>query len=438
MLHRPTGQRTWLARTFPYVAAAANVALVSVAIGLLVQETGPVALPLLYVLAVLAAALAFGRGPAIVAAVLSAAAYDFLLLEPHFAFGVANVGQWIGLAVFLLTALVIGALSGELRQRAREAADREREARLLHALDQALAKEDLREVTAAAVEFLRRELGVDVAPGDLGPVAGIQSARTDAFIQTALTQAAAAVERAMLRRAAGEAEVLRRSDELKTALLHSVSHDLRTPLAAIKAATAALGDEALGGEERRAFAELIEREVDRLNRLLGNFLDLSRIEAGAVRPRREIYSLGSLVDDVVSRLAPRAPDHPVHVEIPDDLPPLPLDYVQVDQVLTNVLENALQHTPPGTEVRVTAERADGVVRVTVADRGQGVPPGAIERIFDKFYRMAEGDGRAGTGSGLGLAVARGLVEAHGGRAWAEPRPGGGLAVHFTLPIDEPR
>jgi len=427
-----------MATLFPYVAAAAGVALVSVAIGLLVQESGPVALPLLYVLAVLAAALAFGRGPAIAAAVLAAIAYDFLLLEPHFAFGVASVGQWIGLSVFLLTALVIGALSGELRRRAREAADREREARLLHALDQALAKEDPREVTTAAVEFLRRELGVDVAPDDLGPASGSWTRRTDALVQTALAQAAAAVERAMLRRAAGEAEVLRRSDELKTALLHSVSHDLRTPLAAIKAATAALGDEALSGEERRAFAELIEREVDRLNRLLGNFLDLSRIEAGAVRPRREIYSLGPLVDDVVSRLAPRAPDHPVHVEIPDDLPPVPLDYVQVDQVLTNLIENALQHTPPGTEVGVTAERADGVVRVTVADRGPGVPPGTVERIFDKFYRMAEGDGRAGAGSGLGLAVARGLVEAHGGRAWAEPRPGGGLAVRFTLPLEEPR
>jgi two-component system sensor histidine kinase KdpD len=180
---------------------------------------------------------------------------------------------------------------------------------------------------------------------------------------------------------------------------------------------------------------MVEREVDRLNRMVGNLLDLSRIEAGALRPRKEVYPLAAVVDDVVARVAPSAPDHTVVVDVPDELPPVPLDYVQVDQVLTNLVENAFRHTPPGTEVQVSARRTDGVVEVVVADNGPGVPEAALERIFEKFYRAPNGDGRPHGGSGLGLAVVRGLIEAHGGRAWAEAANGCGLAVHFTLPLD---
>src|SRR5581483_2704573 len=303
------------------------------------------------------------------------------------------------------------------------------EARVLRALGQALdAEDDPTALEQLAEHVLSRELGQPVTVrGGVARVAGEPGSHAR-LLDVAAAQVEAATERARLRAAAAEADVLRHSDELKTSLLHAVSNDVRTPLAAIKAAAGSLGAEDLRPDERGALGQLVEREVDRLNGLVANLLDLSRIEAGAVRPRKEVYPLVAVVDDVVARLAPGAPDHTVLVDVPEQLPPVPLDYVQVDRVLTNLLENAFRHTPSGTEVCITAAEEDGVVRVTVADTGPGVPPDALGRLFERFAGSV-------ARPGLGLAVVKGLVEAHGGRAWAEPRPGGGLAVRFTLPLE---
>lgn len=243
------------------------------------------------------------------------------------------------------------------------------------------------------------------------------------------------VERAELRDATTRAEILRRTDELKSALLAAVSHDLRTPLASIIASAGSLrqADVQWTDAERRGFVADIESEARRLSRIVDNLLDLSRIEAGALRPDRGWYDVPALIDDVVGRLRPVLFAHPLDVTAPDDLPPVHLDYVEVDQVLTNLIENAVRHTPPGTAIHITARVEGSDLVVEVADEGPGIDPRSIAHIFDAFVR-APAAHRAAPGSGLGLAVARGLVEAHGGHITVEDRAGGGTAFRFTLPL----
>jgi two-component system sensor histidine kinase KdpD len=273
-----------------------------------------------------------------------------------------------------------------------------------------------------------------VRGGDLG------ADRQERLLRGYLDQIALGIERARLRREEVRAEVLQRTDQLRSALLSSISHDLRTPLASIKAAAGSLQqrDVLWDDEARREFVGAIEREADRLNRLVSNLLDMSRIEAGVLHPDKEWYSLGELIQEVLDRLAPALEGRAVTIMVPPDLPPVPLDYLQIDQVLTNLVENAVHYTEPGTPIEVTVERSGGEVLVRVADRGPGIPPQDLERIFDKFYRVGPGGlpgaGPRVQGSGLGLAVARGLVEAHGGRIWAANRPGGGAILTFTLPV----
>lgn len=248
-------------------------------------------------------------------------------------------------------------------------------------------------------------------------------------------EAALAVHRAELAQAASHAEALRVADELKSALLNAVSHDLRTPLASIIASAGSLQqtDVQWTDEERLGFAEAIEHEALRLNRLVGNLLDLSRIESGSLQPDKGWYDLAALVGEVVGRLKPVTAAHVVSVELAEDLPPIPLDYIEIDEVLTNLVENATKYTPPGSEIAIAARQVDGEVQVEVADRGPGIPAAALQRIFDAFYRL---EGARARGTGLGLAVAKGLVEAHGGRIWVENRPDGGAKFVFTLPLSD--
>jgi len=264
----------------------------------------------------------------------------------------------------------------------------------------------------------------------------------DRLLSAVASQLGLAVERARLRREATDAEVLRRTDQLRTTLLNAVSHDLRTPLASIIASAGSLRqrDVAWTPDEQTEFARVIEDEAQRLNRIVGNLLDLSRIEGGTLRPEKGWYDVGALVDDVLGRLRPLTAGHRLAVEVQDDLPPVPLDYVEVDQVLSNVLENAAKYAPPGTEIslRVRADHELGMLRIEVADRGPGVPAASLARLFDPFYRVAEAEGRPrAKGLGLGLAVAKGLVEAHDGRIWAENRSQGGTRIVLLLPLGTP-
>jgi two-component system sensor histidine kinase KdpD len=260
----------------------------------------------------------------------------------------------------------------------------------------------------------------------------------NAFFWAFLDQAAAVIERARLRREGLQVELLRRTDALRSALLSSVSHDLRTPLSSIKAAASSLLQEDVQWDEeaRRSFALAIERETDRLNRLVGNLLDMSRIEGGALKPEKEWYPIDELIHDVLSHMQSLLQGREVRTSIPDDLPPVELDYLQMDQVMTNLLENAVRYTPPTSPIEISAAVVGEEMVISIADYGPGIPSTDLERIFDKFYRVlsTKRNGTSTMGTGLGLAVCRGLVEAHGGRIWAENQEEGGAVFRFTLPL----
>jgi two-component system sensor histidine kinase KdpD len=229
------------------------------------------------------------------------------------------------------------------------------------------------------------------------------------------------------------AEVARQSDAIKSALLQSVSHDLRTPLATIRAAAGTLDPgSGLSPDEQRESVAAIDREVEYLNRLVTNMLDLSRIEAGALLAERDVYELDDLVGRTVDRLRRRLADRPLDVDL--DAPPVEVDPTFLDEAFINVVENALKYTPAGTALRVRAGVLDpDTVRLSIEDAGPGVPDAALDRLFDKFYRVPGGKSGSRSGTGVGLAVVRGLIEATGGRVQARRSELGGLAIDLDLP-----
>ncbi|HLC42525.1 MAG TPA: DUF4118 domain-containing protein [Methylomirabilota bacterium] len=235
--------------------------------------------------------------------------------------------------------------------------------------------------------------------------------------------------------AARAAQVSAETERLRNALLSSVSHDLRTPLASITGSASSLleSGEHLDAVTRRELLQAIHEEADRLNRLVQDLLEMTRLESGAVIVRREWHPIEELVGAALGRLGKRLGARPVLTRIPADLPLVPLDGVLIEQLLINLIDNALKYTPETSPIEIAAFGDDDGVMVEVADRGPGLPPGDERRVFDKLYR---GQAKAGRGSGLGLAICRGIVEAHGGRIWAENRSEGGVAFRFTLPVKE--
>jgi two-component system sensor histidine kinase KdpD len=253
-------------------------------------------------------------------------------------------------------------------------------------------------------------------------------------------QTASAVERAHLAEEAAHRRVQAETEQLRSALLSAVSHDLRTPLATITGAASLLlegADRGVGGPgaldlaARRELQSAIYDEAERLNRLVGNLLEMTRLESGQVQVKRDWQSLEEVIGSALGRMERALAAHPILTTIPDDLPLAPIDGVLIEQVLINLLDNAAKHTPASTPVELGVTAAPDALTVTVADGGPGVAPGEEAQIFERFHRAA---GAVGSGSGLGLAVCRGIVQAHGGRIWAANRPGGGLEITFTLPI----
>jgi two-component system, OmpR family, sensor histidine kinase KdpD len=253
------------------------------------------------------------------------------------------------------------------------------------------------------------------------------------LLEALARQTASGLERVLL---ASEAELARlaiETERLRNTLLSSVSHDLRTPLAAITGAASSLLEAAsLEPATERGLKESILEEAQRLNRIVTNLLHMTRLESGSIGLDRDWHSLEELVGSALARLEGSTKERPVDVEIPADLPLVSMDGVLVEQVLVNLLDNAFKHTTPGTPVRVTAGLAASVVTVAVEDEGPGLPPGGQERVFEKFYRGPTGQ----QGFGLGLPICRAIVTAHGGRIWAEARQPRGTAFRFTLPVGE--
>lgn len=229
---------------------------------------------------------------------------------------------------------------------------------------------------------------------------------------------------------AGRIEILGRVERQRAVLLRSVSHDLRTPLASIRAAASEVLAMDHDPQTRRKLLELVGNEAERLDRLVANLLSLSRIEAGALTPRRQPVDLGELIGASSERLASSFAERPLAIDVPDDLPILHADYTQLEQVVTNLLENAARHTPPGSSVAVSAMARDDGVSICVADSGPGVDPAEAHAIFEPF-RL--GPGSVTGSSGIGLAICKAIVDAHGGAIVVDANPGGGARFTVTLP-----
>lgn len=395
------------------VRAAAVAALIggtTVVVAVLRPVAPDISLGALYVIVVMVAALLWGLAWAVAASIASLLTFNFFILPPVHTLALEDAENWAALVVYLVTAVVTSELASRLRRRAAEAERREREAALLADLAAGLlAREDLDDVAS------RIEIGEDAAGRRLGEA--VESLH------------AIARERERLEEEALEAEALRRNDLVKTAVIRSVSHDLRTPLATMHAAVDALGPEGPGldADEQRELLATVRRELARLERYVENVLDLSRLEAGAATPSPALWTVDALT---VQALAGLPGAERVELELGDHLPPVQIDAAQIERALANMLENALRFSPADSTVSVRAESRGTEVIVWIEDSGPGVPAADASAIFEPFRRSTRS-----RGAGLGLAIARGFVEANGGRVWVESAPGGGASFALTLPAE---
>ena len=231
-------------------------------------------------------------------------------------------------------------------------------------------------------------------------------------------------------------EALRQSDALKSALVSSVSHDLRTPLTAIKTMLYSLQDDAAVHADgvRKELVRNIDQEIDYLDRLVGNLLDMSRIEAGALTPKKEWHILDELVEGAIRRVDKISTQHPLEVQLTPDLPPIFVDGLQIQQVLVNLLDNAIKFSPPGSPIQLTASLTGDSLEVGVSNTGEGLPPDELARIFERFYRVRSELSAATPGLGLGLAICKSIIETHGGSIIAHSVPGGVTTISFRLPL----
>jgi two-component system sensor histidine kinase KdpD len=318
--------------------------------------------------------------------------FNFFFLPPLHTLDIAHPENWVALLVFFTTALAVGQLSARAKARAEEAESSRRE-----------------------IEDLYKQL------------------------QTAFERAS-------------HAEALRQSEKLKSALLDAVTHDLRTPLTSIKASITTLLDEArnetdpdlavvLDDESRLEMLDVINEESDRLNRFIGDLIDLARIEAGELRLRRRWGVVDEIISTALTRARPLTAKHIVKTTIEDDLPVVRVDAKAVSEVVYTLVDNAAKYSPAGSTINIRAEREnDSMIKMSVEDEGVGIPKELRERVFDKFFRATRnGDvsGHQPSGTGMGLAIAKGIIEAHEGRIWIESPTGGkGTRLVFILPIGD--
>lgn len=428
---------------------------------------------LAYVVAVMFAAAAGGLAAGLLASALSFLGLNFFFTPPEHTLRVDKLEDLVALGVFVaVSGFVAALLSAVLEQRTR-AERREQEARLLHHFGTRLlagrpVDEVLREFAESVVrlfDLVRCEVRIEAAdthvieerptePGGEGVltvvpmvvrdrvVGRITVARTPSqpsvsedeedVLRTFAAQIALAIEGARLAEEARRAQVDAETSSMRAALFSSVTHDLRTPLASITASVDNLSDPQaqLTGEDRVELLKTIRQEADRLNRLVGNLLHLARVRAGGAEPVKRSESVNDVIEGVLARLQPVLEGREVRLMV-RDLPEIPLDVDQIDQVITNLLENAVRFSRPGSPITVTTARWRDTVQVRVSDQGVGIQPADRERVFEPFVR---GDTAREGGTGLGLSIARALVRAHGGRIWIEGAPGGGTAVTFQLPV----
>jgi two-component system sensor histidine kinase KdpD len=473
-------ERWWLPPTRGSHVRTAVVSIAAPAIalglGLLIQPQRELGAVSLFLLAVVAASVVGGVWAGVGSSVLGFIALTYFFTKPIHTFRITARDDAVAVAVFLVVALIVGWVVARAVAERDRAARREREARLLNYFaTKALSGEPLERVlndlAAALVDALRLascRLDAEAAgrtyevrrplPGGTDPgipvVIPIDSGAATfgtlaaarpvgegfgpddlRLLEAAARQIAVALERSGLDAQVAAARLQVERSQARAALFSSVTHDLRTPLSSIKTAVTSLlqDDVELDAEQRVELLRMVVEETDRLNRLIGNILELAKVRAGALVPAKQPIAVDEVVESVLHRMQP-ALRHVRVRTILRDAPDVPADPVQIDQVLSNLLENAIRFSPPGGEVVVSVAPWQSGVQVRVADEGPGIPPADRERVFEAFARGGDGGRDSGVGSGLGLAIARAIVLAHGGRIRIEGTPSGGAAVVFELPL----
>lgn len=429
------------------------VAAATGAAGLLSAHASLLSLAVFYLLAVLPTAVVWGGAQAVAVAALSMLVFDFLFVPPAYAFTPADPRSWQALPFLVITAVVVSELAGRSRRQAREAALLAQVATCL--LERGEVSGALDRVSADVADALRvAQARIYADPAAVRPGAGEVlplaasgrlvgaivlgrplrggSAARRRILPALASLLAVAIDRERLAREAVESEALRRSDAVKTAILQTVSHDLRTPLMAIITAAGALARPGfvLDDGDRADLLATVLDESCRLDRLVGNLLDLSRLQAGAAEPRADVVAVNDLIADAIDHLGPDATR--VEAWLAGCSPVVRADAHQVQRILVNLIENALKYSPAAEPVRVRVAATSAEAMVRVIDHGPGVPPEESERIFGAFQR-GTGSGRA-HGAGLGLAIAEGFAEANGGRIWLESHQGQGATFVLALPL----
>lgn len=456
-----------------YLMAVLTVLVITVVIKFFNHFLSIQVVALLYLLPVVLCARFWGFGPGIFSAIIAFLCLNYFFVPPLYTLVVHASQDLLALIVFLVVALIISQLLGRAQASVLAASDREQEATRLYELSSSISgQQDAASIVKLLAEkitetFTPEGVGVSLngnwgkinyylppeavinrkpdeslslltARGELGrilfwrklPLLGHELR----MLRTITNQGALAIERAGLAQVETRARVLEESDRLKSALLSSVSHELRTPLATIKASISTLRSESVDlDEESRADLLLaIEEETDHLNQLVGNILDMSRIETGAMRPLLKWNALSEIVNGVVRRMRQSLLQHQIMIDIPAGFPLIPVDYVQMEQVFTNLLSNSAKFAPTNSQIRISARvLPDEIAQVKVSNQGPPVAEENLDRIFDKFYRILASD--KVTGTGLGLSICKGIIEGHGGRIWAENEPGM-FVFNFTLPM----
>jgi K+-sensing histidine kinase KdpD len=380
-------------RWLGYGAAVLGIASATGLLKLWGERINPTTVALAFLLVILFVATAWGSRPAVLASLIGVVSFNFFFLPPFGTFTIRDPDNWIAFVAFMITALTAGQLSARAKGRAEEA-----------------------EAAKLEIERLYHEL-------------------QDTFERSS------------------QAKALKQSERLKTALLDAVTHDLRTPLTSIKASVTTLLDDLhaqaqrapttfLGEEGRKEMMEVIDEEADRLDRFIEGLTKLARIDAGEIQLRRQWSSIAEVITVALKRAEPRTKANQIEVWIEDELPSVRIDEHAVAEVVYTLVDNAAKYSPPGTTIRVKAAPGDSeTLRLSVEDEGPGISTETRERVFDKFFRaMRDGDiGDRKSGSGMGLAIARGIVEAHGGRIWiedADGHPGAKFVVELPTGDDD--
>ena len=484
-----------------YALAVMLVALVTLVSFPIFGRIHSTNLVMLYLVAVVICALYLGRGPSLLASILSVVAFDFFFTDPRFTMVVSDTQYIITFLGLFIVSIAISTLAGRVREQVEVIRAQEQQSSTLYALSRELTvSTDLDTVLAKVIEqigqtFNRQVVvllphentlivraatqgfvidqdeqavavwayqknrvagrGTDTLPAAkiryqplqvAGRVVGVLGVKPDesnrltpsqrALLDAYASLAALAIERGQLTEQARQAEIASVTEKLQTALLNSISHDLRTPLVSITGALTSLDEQSdsLKEEYRKSLIITAREQADRLNRLVGNLLSMTRIESGTIKLNREPGDIQDVVGTALEQLDSRITEHEIKVNVPDDFPLVPMDFTLIVQVVVNLLENAVKYSPKGSLIEVSASRIEKKALLEIMDRGLGIPPADLNRVFDKFYRVQRPENVSGTG--LGLSIGKGIVEAHHGNIYARSREGGGTILSVELPFND--